>query len=301
MINFFRELKNCSRQVNFVLDKFITSSFSYQNSTLIQAMRYAVILSGKRLRPFLVYQTGRLFGLTPRDLDASAAAIECIHAYSLIHDDLPSMDNDHLRRGKPSCHIQFGENNAILAGDALQTLAFTILSEAPMPAISIENRIKMIAILANASGAEGMCFGQSLDIESKNKKVSLSTLKTIHKYKTGALIRASVHMGSIIAGKKYNSVLILLDRYADIIGLAFQIKDDILDITCHNKTIDKSPKSNKKLKKNTYSNLIGLKKLYIEVYKLYNESLLLLKRIAKLGYDVDILFAFSRYIIKRNK
>lgn len=157
---------------------------------------------GKRLRPFLVYAVGEMFNVPVANLDVPAAAIECIHAYSLIHDDLPAMDNDDLRRGKPTCHIEFGEANAILAGDALQTLAFEILAKNAMPDVAIADRVAMIAELATASGLAGMCGGQALDLDAEDKSIDLVALEKIHLHKTGALIRAAVRLGALSAGQK---------------------------------------------------------------------------------------------------
>ncbi len=164
-------------------------------------MRHGALLGGKRLRPFLVYTTGQMFGVSLSNLDAPAAAVECIHAYSLIHDDLPAMDDDDLRRGQPTCHIKFGEANAILAGDALQTLAFSILADAEMPDVALRDRLAMVSELATASGVAGMCGGQSLDLEAEGKRVDLQALEQIHRHKTGALIRAAVRLGALSAAK----------------------------------------------------------------------------------------------------
>lgn len=160
-MDFTQQLQACVTQANQALSRFI-APLPFQNTPVVEAMQYGALLGGKRLRPFLVYATGQMFGVSTATLDAPAAAVECIHAYSLIHDDLPAMDDDDLRRGLPTCHIKFGEANAILAGDALQTLAFAIISDAPMPEVADRDRIAMIAELANASGIAGMCGGQAL-------------------------------------------------------------------------------------------------------------------------------------------
>lgn len=162
-----------------------------------------------------------MFGVSRETPDAPAAAVECIHAYSLIHDDLPAMDDDDLRRGLPTCHIKFGEANAILAGDALQTLAFTILSDAPMPEVATQDRLAMVRELAIASGAAGMCGGQALDLAAEGQQVDLAALERIHRHKTGALIRAAVRMGALSAGNSGHQWLPVLDKYAESIGLAF--------------------------------------------------------------------------------
>ncbi|MDU4435701.1 MAG: (2E,6E)-farnesyl diphosphate synthase, partial [Pluralibacter gergoviae] len=172
-MDFSQQLQACVTQANEALRRFIEPQ-PFQNTPLVEAMHYGALLGGKRLRPFLVYATGRMFSVSQSTLDAPAAAVECIHAYSLIHDDLPAMDDDDLRRGQPTCHIKYGEANAILAGDALQTLAFSILSEAPMPEVSDRDRLAMIAELAQASGVAGMCGGQALDLEAEGQQVDLA-------------------------------------------------------------------------------------------------------------------------------
>ncbi len=164
-MDFPQQLQACVEQANGALRRFIAPQ-PFQNTPLVEAMHYGALLGGKRLRPFLVYATGAMFGVSRTTLDAPAAAVECIHAYSLMHDDLPAMDDDDLRRGLPTCHIKFGEANAILAGDALQTLAFSILSDAPMADVSDRDRLAMVSELAQASGVAGMCGGQALDLEA---------------------------------------------------------------------------------------------------------------------------------------
>ncbi|WP_420022295.1 (2E,6E)-farnesyl diphosphate synthase [Blochmannia endosymbiont of Camponotus sp.] len=302
MIDFVNELRDSHQRVDDAISRYLIMFLKQDVSLLMQAIRYSILLGGKRLRPFLVYQTGKLFGIRSSNLNAPAAAIECIHAYSLIHDDLPIMDNDKLRRGHPTCHVKFGESIAILAGDALHTLAFTILSEAHMPTVTDQDRLKMIATLAAASGANGMCLGQSLDLISKNNKnISATQLETIYQYKTGSLIRAAVRIGALAAGdKSCDDVLSCLDHYATTIGLAFQIQDDIIDTSY---AYDQKKKHNMQAKHddvNTYPKILGLSTARTKARDLYCESLTSLKYIAKLGYNVNILSAFSRYIIKRN-
>ncbi|URJ31986.1 (2E,6E)-farnesyl diphosphate synthase [Blochmannia endosymbiont of Camponotus modoc] len=305
MIDFVNELRDSHQRVDEAISRYLLMFLKKDVSLLMQAIRYSVLLGGKRLRPFLVYQTGKLFGIRSSNLNAPAAAIECIHAYSLIHDDLPIMDNDKLRRGHPTCHVKFGESIAVLAGDALHTLAFTILSEAHMPTVTDQNRLKMIATLASASGANGMCLGQSLDLISKNNKnISATQLETIYQYKTGSLIRAAVRIGALAAGNKSKScddVLSFLDHYATTIGLAFQIQDDIIDIShAYDQKKKHSMQSKHNDVNNTYPKILGLNTARTKAQDLYCESLTSLKYIAKLGYNVNILSAFSRYIIKRN-
>lgn len=300
MTNFARALEDSRQQVDAALYRYLHALAS-QQGPLIQAMRHGTLLGGKRLRPFLVYQTGRMLGLTPVSLDAPASAIECIHAYSLIHDDLPAMDNDTLRRGLPTCHVKFGETTAILAGDALQTLAFSILADAEMPEVSSQDRLQMISTLAAASGAEGMCLGQTLDLAAEGQQVSAARLEMIHRYKTGSLIRAAVRMGALAAGGRGVPALIHLDHFAAAIGLAFQVQDDILDVIGDSKTTGKQQGTDQKLGKSTYPALLGLDMARAKAQDLYNESLSCLKCIATLGYDTTTLVALARYIIERNK
>jgi farnesyl diphosphate synthase len=242
-----------NQQLNQWLDR-----LPHQDQPLIEAMRYALLLGGKRARPFLVYITGTMLGCQVEDLDTPASAIECIHAYSLSHDDLPAMDNDELRRGKPTCHVQFDEATAILTGDALQTLAFSILAEGQLSPDGDDHRIKMVQVLAEASGASGMCMGQALDLGAENRQISLNELEEVHRNKTGALIRCAVRLGALAAGQKGVEILPQLDRYSSAIGLAFQVQDDILDIISDTETLGKPQGSDNKLSKSTYPSLLGL-------------------------------------------
>lgn len=271
------------------------------NASLTEAMRYGVLLGGKRMRPFLVYATGEMFGTPLSCLDVPAAAIECIHAYSLIHDDLPAMDNDALRRGKPTCHIAYGDDIAILAGDALQTLAFSALAEHPMPTVALPSRLRMISELATASGALGMCAGQALDLAAEGKSVALDALETIHRHKTGALIRAAVRLGAYSAGEHAEPVLSELDRYANAIGLAFQVQDDILDIVGDTEVIGKRQGADIALGKSTYPALLGLEGAREKARLLYQEAMDALARVAAHSFDTTALQALAGYIIERDK
>lgn len=197
----------------------------------------------------MVYTSGQLFGIPLSSLDTPAAAVESIHAYSLIHDDLPAMDDDDLRRGQPTCHIKFGEATAVLAGDALQTLAFSILADGSMPEVSDRDRLSMVAELAYASGVAGMCGGQALDLAAEGKQVDLTALEQIHRHKTGALIRTSVRLGALSAGTAGRAALPHLDRYANAIGLAFQVQDDILDVVSDSATTGKRQGADQQLGK----------------------------------------------------
>ncbi|MFM2613029.1 (2E,6E)-farnesyl diphosphate synthase [Vibrio campbellii] len=268
----------------------------HQEQPLIQAMKYGLLLGGKRVRPFLVYITGQMLGCKPEDLDTPASAIECIHAYSLIHDDLPAMDDDDLRRGQPTCHIKFDEATAILTGDALQTLAFTILAEGELNPNAENQRIKMVQALAQASGAGGMCLGQALDLGAENRRVSLADLEEIHRNKTGALINCAVKLGALAAGEKGLEVLPHLERYSKAIGLAFQVQDDILDIISDTETLGKPQGSDQELNKSTYPSLLGLEGAMEKAHTLLQEALQALEAIP---YNTQLLEEFARYVIER--
>ncbi|WP_394696682.1 polyprenyl synthetase family protein [Pseudoxanthomonas japonensis] len=218
------------------------------------AMRHAVLGGGKRMRALLVYASGALLQADEATLHAPAVAVELIHAYSLVHDDLPAMDDDDLRRGKPTVHIAFDEATAILAGDALQTLAFEQLATADATATL---RVDWLATLAQASGAAGMCGGQALDIDATGSQQSLDDLQRMHALKTGALIRAAVRMGAL-AGGADAATLTRLDGFADALGLAFQVRDDILDIEASSAQLGKTAGKDVAQAKSTYPALLGM-------------------------------------------
>ncbi|HGM5417851.1 TPA: (2E,6E)-farnesyl diphosphate synthase [Serratia liquefaciens] len=272
----------------------------FNDGNMVAAMRHGALLGGKRLRPFLVYTTGQMFGVSLNNLDAPAAAVECIHAYSLIHDDLPAMDDDDLRRGQPTCHIKFGEANAILAGDALQTLAFTILADADMPDVALRDRLAMVSELAAASGVAGMCGGQSLDLEAEDKQIGLEALEQIHRHKTGALIRAAVRLGALAAGEPGHKALPQLDRYAAAIGLAFQVQDDILDVVGETEKIGKRQGADQQHGKSTYPALLGLDSAKAKAWDLYQEALAALDTLAAQSYNTAPLRALASFIIERD-
>ncbi|WP_411705427.1 (2E,6E)-farnesyl diphosphate synthase [Edaphovirga cremea] len=272
----------------------------FNETQLVSAMRHGALLGGKRLRPYLVYATGEMFGVSLDNLDAPAAAVECIHAYSLIHDDLPAMDDDDLRRGQPTCHIKFGEASAILAGDALQTLAFSIIADAPMPDVAMKDRLSMISELATASGVFGMCGGQALDLAAEGKPISLAQLEQLHRHKTGALIRAAVRLGAFAAGDNGRKALPLLDRYAEAIGLAFQVQDDILDVIGDTATIGKRQGADQQHGKSTYPALLGLDSAQAKAWDLYQEALAALTLLAEQSYNTAPLQALASFIIERD-
>ncbi|AHM72613.1 (2E,6E)-farnesyl diphosphate synthase [Yersinia hibernica] len=297
--DFNQQLAAHQQRVNQALLDFI-APLPFANSELVNAMRYGAVLGGKRLRPYLVYATGQMFGLSLANLDAPAAAIECIHAYSLIHDDLPAMDDDDLRRGQPTCHVKFGEANAILAGDALQTLAFSILAAAPMPDVADQDRLSMIAELAHASGVAGMCGGQALDLAAEARQITLDDLEKIHRHKTGALIRAAVRLGALAAGTPGREALPLLDRYANAIGLAFQVQDDILDVIGDTATIGKRQGADQQHGKSTYPALLGLDCAKTKAMDLYQEALSALHALSEQSYNIAPLQALACFIIERD-
>lgn len=299
-MDFNQQLQACVEQANDALRRFI-DPLPFQNTPLVEAMQYGALLGGKRLRPFLVYATGRMFGVSQQTLDAPAAAVECIHAYSLMHDDLPAMDDDDLRRGLPTCHIKFGEANAILAGDALQTLAFSILTEAPMADVAAEDRLAMVATLANASGVAGMCGGQALDLAAENEQVSLEGLEQIHRHKTGALICAAVKMGALSAGQRGRDALPLLERYAQCVGLAFQVQDDILDVVGDTATLGKRQGADQQLGKSTYPALLGLEQARTKARDLIDDARQALRLLSAQSLDTTALEALANYIIQRDK
>jgi farnesyl diphosphate synthase len=278
------------------IDKYLTTYISqFAPSNLQQAMSYSLLAGGKRIRPILVYLTGQMFNTPLAKLDSIAAAIEAMHTYSLIHDDLPAMDNDHLRRGKPTCHIQFGQAEAILAGDALQSLAFSLLSENQY--IDSQSKIKMITELANASGLAGMCLGQSLDLQAEHKKVTLEHLQNIHNYKTGALIQAAIRLGAYASGDTAKPYYKILDNYAQAIGLAFQIQDDILDVIGEQELMGKPQGSDVALEKSTYPALIGLQNAIEMTQKLYQQAI---DSLMQIPYNSQPLQGLAGFIINRN-
>nr|WP_218059491.1 (2E,6E)-farnesyl diphosphate synthase [Gilliamella apicola] len=278
------------------IDSFLTVCISQiEPSKLQQAMRYSLLAGGKRIRPILVYLTGQMFNCPLSKLDEAAAAIESIHTYSLIHDDLPAMDNDDLRRGKPTCHIQFGEAQAILAGDALQSLAFSLLASSEL--IDAEAKIKMIAELAHASGVNGMCLGQSLDLQATQQSINLEQLQKIHCYKTGALIKASIRLGAFACGEIAKSYYLTLDNYAEAIGLAFQIQDDILDVIGEQSIMGKPQGSDLAHEKSTYPALVGLDNAIKLTEQLYQQAIDSLKQIP---YNTQPLQDLAGFIINRN-
>jgi farnesyl diphosphate synthase len=260
------------------------------------AQRYAVLSGGKRLRPLLVYCTGEALGLASSALDAPAAAVELIHSYSLVHDDLPAMDDDDLRRGQPTTHRAFDEATAILAGDALQVLAFSLLARDRAAGVSSEARLKMIQILADASGTEGMAGGQALDLSAVGRVLSLEELEAMHRLKTGALIRASVLMAAACAPGLTPDDWEALDGYAQDIGLAFQIQDDILDVEGNTQDLGKTTGADAARAKPTYPSVLGLETAKIRARELQRRAC---DRLACFGARAQVLAWLASYVVDR--
>jgi farnesyl diphosphate synthase len=306
-------LNSYQRRVEQALEQRLPAAQQHP-AALHQAMRYAVLGGGKHLRPILVYASGACLGAEFESLDAPACAVEMIHAYSLVHDDLPAMDNDDLRRGKPTCHKVFGEATAILAGNALLTLAFQILAQDPAlvapgvlpPATlvrpctsqaSAATRLKMIEILAEACGSHGLAGGQEMDLAAVGKTLSLAELEHMHHHKTGALIRASVLLGAYCAVSVEGALLDRLDRYARAIGLAFQIRDDILDEEGETQVLGKTAGADRALNKPTYPAIIGM----AEAKRMADEQRdIALASIKDLDPRADPLRWIADYIVERS-
>ncbi|ART79860.1 (2E,6E)-farnesyl diphosphate synthase [Oceanisphaera avium] len=269
--------------------------------TLRAAMEYGLLRGGKRVRPLLVYASGELLSQSGAScntaaLDAAAAAIECIHAYSLIHDDLPAMDDDDLRRGEPTVHKAFDEATAILAGDALQALAFELLSQANL-GLTPARQLRMIQELSLACGYQGMCGGQALDIQYEGQSIERAALEELHRHKTGALIVAAVRLGALCVEDMQEAHLSALSQYAHAIGLAFQVQDDILDITADTQTLGKTQGKDIMQQKSTYPALLGLDGARQLAEQLLAQALAAL---ADIPYSTQTLEAFAHYIVKRD-
>ncbi|MGY5452503.1 (2E,6E)-farnesyl diphosphate synthase [Agarivorans sp. MS3-6] len=280
-------------QINTYLEHVLEQQ-EVNDPRLLAAMRHGLLLGGKRVRPLLVYLTGQLNGAPSEALNVAAAAVECIHAYSLIHDDLPAMDDDDLRRGQATCHIAFDEATAILAGDALQGLAYSLIAEAP---VSDAQKVAMLRVLSQAAGYNGMCGGQALDIAATNQQISLAQLETVHRHKTGALIKAAVMLGAICANISHDDHQQALARYADALGLAFQVRDDILDIISDTDTLGKPQGSDEALNKSTYPSLLGLDGALDKAENLGKEAL---QALESLPYNGELLALLADYVVHRN-
>lgn len=273
-------------------DRYLASIDAPKN--LKEAMRYSALNGGKRLRPMLLIAAGHLSGADAKILYPLGMAIEMIHAYSLIHDDLPAMDDDSLRRGKPTCHIQFDEATAILAGDALLTESFVILSH--LEGISDSAKIKLIQLFSHSAGASGMVGGQMMDLEGEERKITSDELVAIHRLKTGKLIKASILAGAI-AGNADEKTLMHLTEFADNIGLAFQVKDDILDVTGTSEELGKTAGKDLEQEKSTYVTLLGLEKATTILDELIDKAF---DSLNALGEKNAPLLNLTAYVVKRN-
>ncbi len=282
----------CQERVNKRLHYWLSQPRSLA-PTLLEAMHYATFNGGKRIRPVLVYAAVNAVGGAAEAADDIAAALEMVHSYSLVHDDLPAMDNDDLRRGKPTCHIQFDEATAILAGDALQCLAFEVISQAPLPA---EMRIKMVEILARASGTEGMAGGQALDLAAEGRTLNLEELENIHAHKTGSLIQASVQLGAMTHPETSARQITGLDQFAQAIGLAFQVQDDILDIIGSTQEMGKTQGADHALGKATYPSIMGLEAAQALARDLCTQAITAL---SPFDERAEPLRALAHYIVTR--
>jgi len=294
MNNFHEWLSKKQTLIESMLEKNLPES--NHESDLNEAIRYSILNGGKRIRSTLVFAIAEIVEVDPIAIEKIVCAIEFLHAYSLVHDDMPCMDNDDLRRGKLSCHKKFGESTALLAGDALQSLSFSCLSCPSLP-IKPEKRLEIIHIFSNAIGLKGMAKGQALDIKNTNKKITLNELKTMHQFKTGALINASCLMPLIASENNDTNMLNCIDAYSKSIGLIFQIKDDILDKEANKDVLGKTPGKDEKDNKSTFVSLLGIdesKKLAANYY----ESAL--ASIQPLGEKADYLAGIAEFVMTRS-
>jgi len=287
-------IKQSQQRVESKLKHWLPDSNTLPNN-LHAAMQYSVLNGGKRVRAVLVYMVGEALDIDIEALDGPACAVEIIHAYSLIHDDLPAMDDDDLRRGKPTCHRQFDEATAVLAGDALHSLAFYILAHDPAIQASDSKRLKMVECLANAIGSRGMAGGQAIDLASEGKTLTLAELENMHIHKTGALIRASVELAAL-SGNCPDNLHKALDKYAKCIGLSFQIRDDILDIEADTDTLGKPQGADIARNKSTYPSLLGMSEAKRWAKELHEDAVQAIDFIGKKSEPLNWL---SSYIIER--
>lgn len=292
---FIDRLQRYQKRVELALDARLPPA-RRTPARLHEAMRYVTLDGGKRVRASLVYASGEAVGAEDSALDTPACAVELIHAYSLVHDDLPSMDDDALRRGKPTCHIAFDEATALLAGDALQSLAFEILAEDRALTVSAERRAQMITLLAQAAGSIGMAGGQAIDLASAGKAVTIEQLEEMYARKTGALIRASVLLGAYAQAGFGAGIQQALEEYSRAVGLAFQITDDILDVEGNAETLGKNPGVDMARSKPTYPQLLGLSEAKVRAKRLHTQAL---ESLAPLGDNGRTLAELAGFIIER--
>lgn len=293
MNDFAGYLNACQTRIDHYLDQQLINHHP-RLDRLYAAMRYSVTGGGKRIRPVLAYASGEVFGANGAAVDISAGAVELIHAYSLIHDDLPAMDDDNLRRGRPTCHRAFDEATAILAGDGLQALAFEWIAQADnwQP----DTRLQMTVLLARAAGPQGMVGGQAIDLGAVGEQLEQATLEEMHQHKTGALIRASVQLGALSSERANAAQLTALDNYARCIGLAFQVQDDILDIESDTGVLGKQQGADAAHGKPTYPALIGVAGAHKLADSLCEQAIAALE---PLGEGALRLRQMARYIVER--
>jgi geranylgeranyl pyrophosphate synthase len=263
---------------------------------LHQALRYSVLGGGKRVRPILVYATANALGLSESDVDGAACAVEFIHAYSLVHDDLPAMDDDDLRRGKPTCHKAFDEATAILVGDSLQVLAFQILANGPGLPNDPRIRLRLVELLAVGSGTSGMAGGQALDLAASGQRLSIDEVDEMHRRKTGALIHASVMMAAACAAEITSQVATALDSYARDIGLAFQIQDDLLDVEGDVSILGKPTGADQRRGQPTYPAIIGVQAARERMHALHDRAM---RSLQVLGDQAAPLIAVANWLVLR--
>lgn len=262
---------------------------------LHEAMRYSTLGGGKRMRPLLAYAAGEVTQAKKEDLDVVAGAVELIHAYSLVHDDMPCMDDDVLRRGRATCHVEFGEATALLVGDSLQSLAFELLAKAPL-SIPASKQLGMVLLLAEASGAEGMAGGQAIDLASVNIRIDLPLLEKMHLRKTGALIRAAILLGARCGQEDTAFTQEALNRFAHAAGLAFQVVDDVLDTEADTTTLGKTAGKDEAANKPTYVSLLGLDAAKSLAYSLHAQAK---DALAPLGQHSNKLAELADFIVER--
>ncbi len=288
-------LDEYQQRVNQALDHWLPAE-AVNPVELHKAMRYSVLAPGKRVRPALVYATASALGLDLQRVDGAAAAVEMIHAYSLIHDDLPAMDDDDLRRGRPTCHVAFNEATAILAGDALQALAFYVISHDAQMTENAAARLQMIEKLSLFSGSRGMAGGQAIDLAAVGKPLNIAELETMHIHKTGALIRTCIQFAALSAEGLSEDKFRALDSYAKAIGLSFQVQDDILDVTGDTETLGKPQGSDMQRNKPTFPSIIGLQASREKTDELHQKAL---QSLSIFGEEADILRYISAWFVER--
>jgi geranylgeranyl pyrophosphate synthase len=288
---FFQE---CQNLLDSILEQELDKT-KIVSKRLSDAIHYSIFNGGKRFRPTLCYATAIALDSKPENVNCVAAAIELVHCYSLVHDDLPAMDDDDLRRGKPTCHIAFDEATAILVGDALQAYAFQLLAQIN-PEISSQQKLRMLTSLAIASGSEGVAAGQALDLASTNQHCELNELERIHQFKTGKIISACIDLSAQALHEDNSDKHKALQEYAQALGLAFQVKDDILDVEASTEILGKTQGADQALNKSTYPNILGLEKAKELAESLHTQAL---QALSDFDDEADLLRALSDYVIHR--